>query len=213
MTLDVTKMCAAKSDQINAIDLISGPRIAKITDVKIFSETEQPVHVILDGDTKRPWKCSKTSVRTLAALYSHDASKWIGKHIEIYCDETVLWGGQPVGGIRQSKAEGITSPKRLMLTKSRTKKETVVINPLSADEIAEHYAKKGKTIDESKEDNRLTAPTIDTKTLFQDARDNAELGREGFGKWWKSKTKPERDAMGEIMDELKEITQKADSAG
>lgn len=176
MTLDVTKMCAARSDQINAIDLISGPRIAKITDVKIFTETEQPIHVILDGDTKRPWKCSKTSVRVLAALYSNDASKWIGKHIEIYCDETVLWGGQPVGGVRQSKAEGIQNPKRLSLTKSRTKKETVVINPLSADDIKSHYEKSEK-------------PPSDLRSEMEAVAGDDEAKR----KWWAGLSADERE--------------------
>lgn len=194
MTLDVTKMCAAKSDQINAIDLISGPRIAKITDVKIFGETEQPIHVVLDGDTKRPWKCSKTSVRSLAALWTNDASKWIGKHIEIYCDETVLWGGQAVGGIRQSKAEGLTSPKRLMLTKSRTKKETVVINPLSADEIAAHYAElQGKTVvKQAPTPNPIDRDTLRTQ---MDAVSNDAAAK---AKWWRGLTADEQAVVKEL---------------
>lgn len=206
MTLDVTKMCAARSDQINAIDLISGPRIAKITDVKIFSETDQPIHVVLDGDSKRPWKCSKTSVRTLAAIYGNDASKWIGKHIEIYCDETVLWGGQPVGGVRQSKAEGITSPKRLSLTKSRTKKETVVINPLSADEIKSHYGKPGNPSQDHGD------PPAADNTVTQDAaREAAKKGKAAFTDWWKSVDGNARDAVKPIMDELKRLSDEADS--
>lgn len=213
MTLDVSKMCAARSDQINAIDLISGPRIAKITDVKLFSETDQPIHVVLDGDSKRPWKCSKTSVRALAALYSSDASNWIGKHIEIYCDETVLWGGQQVGGIRQSRAEGITAPKRLTLTKSRQKKETVVINPLSADDIKAHYDKQDKTLEAPKSTSTPEpTPTIDRETLFQDARDNAELGAEGMRKWWSQQSKEAQGILREILDELKGIAAKADNA-
>lgn len=207
MKLDVTKMCAAKSDQINAIDLISGPRIAKITDVKIFSETDQPIHVVLDGDSKRPWKCSKTSVRVLAALYSNDASKWIGKHIEIYCDETVLWGGQPVGGVRQSKAEGIASPKRLSLTKSRTKKETVVINPLSEDEIKSHYGKSGNP----GQDRGDQTAAGSNKATQDAAREAAKKGKAAFTDWWKSVDGNVRDAVKPIMDELKRLSDEADA--
>ena len=197
MTLDVTKMCAAKSDQINAIDLISGPRIAKITDVKIFGETEQPIHVVLDGDTKRPWKCSKTSVRTLTALYSHDASKWIGKHIEIYCDETVLWGGQPVGGIRQSKAEGLASPKRLMLTKSRTKKESVVINPLTEDAIKAHYAElQGKP-----EGNQAPTPKPIDRDQLRLQMEAVADDKQAKGKWWRGLTEEEQAAVREMAAE------------
>ena len=188
MTLDVTKMCAAKSDQINAIDLISGPRIAKITDVKIFSETEQPIHVVLDGDTKRPWKCSKTSVRALASLYSSDASNWIGKHIEIYCDESVLWGGQQVGGVRQSRAEGITAPKRLTLTKSRQKKETVVINPLSADDIKSHYDKKDKPLEVTAPSKPASIDPTELKRQMDAVSGDAAKKRE----WWSGLTDDEK---------------------
>lgn len=194
MTLDVTKMCAAKSDQINAIDLISGPRIAKITDVKIFSESDQPIHVVLDGDAKRPWKCSKTSVRTLAALYSNDASKWIGKHIEIYCDETVLWGGQPVGGVRQSKAEGIKSPKRLQLTKSRQKKESVIINPLTDEEIKEHY--KSVTADTAKPTTR--EPIIDRAEMQRQADAAKEMSPEEKREWWGKLSDAEKAVVREL---------------
>lgn len=193
MTIDVTKMCAAKSDQINAIDLISGPRIAKITDVKIFTETDQPVHVVLDGDTKRPWKCSKTSVRTLAALYSNDASKWIGKHIEIYCDETVLWGGQPVGGVRQSKAEGIKSPKRLQLTKSRQKKESVVINPLTDEEIKAHY--KSGTTDTAKPSRE---PIIDRAEMQRQVDAAKGMSPEEKKEWWGNLNDAEKAVVREL---------------
>jgi len=189
MNIDVTKLCEARSDQLNAIDLISGARIAKITEVKIFTETEQPIHIILDDDKKRPWKCSKTSVRTLAALYTNDASKWVGKHIEIYCDETVLWGGQAVGGIRQSKAEGITSPKRLMLTKSRTKKETVIINPLKDDEIKAHYAK-------AVVDN--TPAGIDRADLQRQSDAAKEMTPDAKKAWWAGLTKDEKAVVTEL---------------
>lgn len=194
MTLDVTKMCAAKSDQINAIDLISGPRIAKITDVKIFTETDQPIHVVLDGDSKRPWKCSKTSVRALAALYSSDASKWIGKHIEIYCDETVLWGGQQVGGVRQSRAEGITAPKRLTLTKSRQKKETVVINPLSADDIKAHYAELECKPDATPQEINRDALRTEMESVADD--------KEAKAKWWRGLTDEEKAVVREMAAEM-----------
>lgn len=205
MNIDVTKLCEARSDQLNAIDLISGPRVVKITDVKIVTG-DQPIHVILDGDTNRPWKCSKTSVRVLAALYGVDAKNWIGKHIEIYCDETVVWGGMAVGGIRQSKAEGISKQMKLMLTKSRQKKEVTVINPLTEEIIAAKY--KQEVVEPAPEPE----PDTDTAAIQDQARKAASVGKKEFGFWWKEASKDERAACADIMDELKEACAKADAA-
>lgn len=198
MTLDVSKAIEPKSDQQNADDYLAGPQTVKIVSVEIKPTSEQPVWIHLEGKEGKPWKPSKTALRCLAMIWGADASKWSGLRLTLYNDPDVTWGGMKVGGIRVSHMEGLTEPRTLMLTKTRGKKGATVIKPL---------------VLEKQQTESKTAPTIDTETLFQDARDNAELGRDGFGAWWKAKTKAERDAMAEIMDELKEITQKADAAG
>lgn len=193
MTMDVSKLCEARSDQLNAIDLISGPRVVKITDVKIVSG-EQPIHVVLDGDGKRPWKCSKSSVRVLAACYGVDANNWIGKHIEIYCDETVVWGGLQVGGVRQSKAEGLSKPLRVMLTKSRQKKEATVINPLSADDIAKKYGAQDKPAAPP-----TPTPEVDRDQLRTDMEKYAN-DPDGKRDWWAGLSAGERAAVKELAN-------------
>ena len=196
MTLDVSKAIEPKSDQQNADDYLSGPQTVKIIGVDIKATSEQPVWIHLEGKEGKPWKPSKTALRCLAMIWGADASKWSGLSLTLYNDPEVTWGGMKVGGIRVSHMEGLTEPRTLMLTRTRGKKGATVIKPLVV----------GKSVGEGK-----SATSIDTQALFQDARDNAELGREGFGAWWKSKTKAEREAMGEIMDELKAITQNSDS--
>jgi len=198
MTLDVSKAIEPKSDQLNADDLLTGPQTVKIVRVEIKPTSEQPVWIHLEGKDGKPWKPCKSALRCLAMIWGADASKWSGLHCTIYNDPDVQFGGVRVGGIRVSHMEGLTEPRTLMLTKTRGKRGATVIKPL--------------VLEKSQPEDK-TGPTIDTETLFQDARDNAELGRDGFAAWWKSKTKAERDAMAEIMDELKEIAQKADAAG
>lgn len=194
MTMDVSKLCEARSDQLNAIDLVSGPRVVKITDVKIVSG-EQPIHVVLDGDSKRPWKCSKSSVRVLAACYGVDANNWIGKHIEIYCDETVVWGGMQVGGVRQSKAEGLSKPLKLMLTKSRQKKEATVINPLSAEDIAKKYA--GAYVKPTTNTQPEPQPEVDRDQLRSDMESVAS-DPAAKREWWAGLSADERAAVKEM---------------
>jgi len=127
--IDVTKAMSAKSDQLNADDLVAGPRTIKIRDV-VETGAEQPIAVFFDGDDGRPWKPSKTAIRTLAACWGTDAAKWIGLSCTIYNDSTVTWGGAAVGGIRVSHTEGLTGPRRLMLSFTRGKKRETIIQPL-----------------------------------------------------------------------------------
>lgn len=128
--LDVTKAIEPKSDQLNADDLLTGPRTIRIREVKVAAGQEQPVWIYFDGDDNKPWKSCKTATRTLAAIWGADASKWIGLSLTLYCDPDVTWGGAKVGGIRVSHMEGLTSPRTLMLTKTRGKKGATVIKPL-----------------------------------------------------------------------------------
>lgn len=129
-TIDITRAIAPKSDQLNADDLLAGPRTIRIRDVQVTTG-EQPVSVFFDGDEGRPWKPSKTAMRCLASIWGANAAKWIGMHVTLYNDETVTWAGAAVGGIRVSHMEGLSSPRSLQLTKTRGKKVGVVIQPLT----------------------------------------------------------------------------------
>lgn len=126
--IDVTRAMQAKSDQLNAEDLLAGPRIIRIRGVE---ERDGRIRVSFDGDNNRPWILSKTAIRVLAACWGENAAKWIGLSCTIYCDETVVYGGKEVGGIRVSHVEGIVSPRTLMLTVMRGKKKEHVIQPLT----------------------------------------------------------------------------------
>lgn len=128
-TIDITRAIAPKSDQLNADDLLAGPRTIRIRDVQVVGG-EQPVSIFFDGDEGRPWKPSKTAMRCLAAVWGANAAKWIGMSCTIYNDESVTWGGAAVGGVRVSHMEGLSNPRTLMLTKTRGRKTGVTIQPL-----------------------------------------------------------------------------------
>lgn len=148
MTMDVTRLIQAKSDQQNAEDYIAGPRTIKIRDVVLNGAAEQKISVYFDGDDNKPWKPCKSAARCLAAVWGADASKWIGLSCTIYCDPTVTWGGAAVGGIRVSHMEGLDKPRPLMLSKARGKKAAVTIHPLKVE--AEQVVQPQPTIDRDK---------------------------------------------------------------
>lgn len=127
-TIDITRAMQAKSDQLNAEDLLGGPRTIKITG---GVEREGKIRLSFEGDNGRPWVLSKTAVRILAACWGMDPSKWIGLSCTVYNDESVVYGGKEVGGIRVSHVEGIQAPRTLNLTVTRGKKKEHVIQPLT----------------------------------------------------------------------------------
>ncbi len=126
---EVLASIVAKSDQLNAEDLITGPVTATITGVKRGSK-EQPIIVEIDGH--QPYKPCKTMRRVLIATFSDDPKLWIGQRMTLFCDPTVLYAGVRVGGIRISHLSGIEKPQTFLLTKSRGKKAEVVILPIEA---------------------------------------------------------------------------------
>lgn len=181
MTLDVTKLTEAKSDQLNAVDVAAAPRIIRIRDVQIKGG-DQPLHIYYDDDTARPFKPSKTATRTLAACYGLDAKAWIGKHIELYCDDTVVWAGVPVGGLRLKSAEGLTKPLKIMLPKSRGKKEAVTIMPLDMSRV-KGISKNNDTAS----DNPIPDPD-ELQRQMESVANDPDAKR----KWWAGLTKEEQ---------------------
>lgn len=133
--IDITQAIRPKSDQLNADDLLTGPRTIRIRDVQV-SAGEQPVGVYFDGDDGKPWKPAKSALRVLAAIWGPNAAKWIGMSLTIYNDESVTWAGVAVGGIRVSHMEGLTKPRTIMLTKTRGKKAGVTVRPLVIEKVS-----------------------------------------------------------------------------
>lgn len=124
---DVSFSLEAKSDQLNAVDLMAENRIIKVRDVKV-NKGEQPVSVYFEGDNNRPWKPSKGMRRILAGAWGKESQQWIGKHAEIYFEPSVMYAGKEVGGIRIKSMSDI-DPKGLIfaLTINRQKREKYVV--------------------------------------------------------------------------------------
>lgn len=131
---DLQRATQAKSDQLNSCDLLGGPLVAKIIDVKA-GNSEQPVVIVIDS-WPQPWKPSKTSLRVLSACWGNDPSVWIGRYAVLYCDETVKFGGEMIGGIRTSHLSHITGTKKVAVNTTRGKKGIQVIEPYRHQEEA-----------------------------------------------------------------------------
>jgi len=90
----------AKSDQLNATDIMGIDLVIRIRAAELTSSKEQPLSIYFDGDNNRPWKPSKGMRRVLAAAWGPDTDSLIGKSVQLHFDSSVKYAGKEVGGIR-----------------------------------------------------------------------------------------------------------------
>lgn len=126
--MDLTDTIAPTSDQLDAVDLLSGPRTFTIERVS-KGNAEQPVNIALFG-FPRPWRPGKSMRRVLVACWGPDASKYAGRRVTLYCDLEVRFGGQAVGGTRVSHLSHLDKPKPVPLLVSRGKSAMFMVRPL-----------------------------------------------------------------------------------
>ena len=118
----------AKSDQLNADDLISGPIVVQITKVTVNTSIEQPLSVGLVG--RMPWKPCKTMRWVLVFAWGEDAATWAGRWLKLYREDAVRFGGEEVGGIRIA-AMSDTKAINVSLAVSKGKKAKYRIETLT----------------------------------------------------------------------------------
>jgi hypothetical protein len=135
-TLDMSSSIVPKSDQINADDLIAGPRTVTITRVSRCSEAEQPIAVNFEGDGGKPYKPCKSMRRMMVYAWGVDAAAYAGRSMTLYRDPAVTWGGMAVGGIRISHMSHIDRDMTVVLAESKAKRKPVVVRRLVMTETA-----------------------------------------------------------------------------
>lgn len=119
----------AKSDQLNADDLVAGPITVTVIGVK-QGDKDQPVVIQIDGG-HQPFKPCKSMRRILVTAWSDIAANWIGKQMTLYREPSVKWAGEQIGGIRIAALSHIgTEPLTVKLQETRGKRATFTINPI-----------------------------------------------------------------------------------
>lgn len=131
--MDISDTLAPTSDQLDAVDLLSGPRTFLIERVTKGND-EQPVQIFL-ADFPRPWRPGKSMRRVLVAAWGPDASTYVGRRVRLYCDPDVRFGGQAVGGTRIAALSHLDKPKQVPLLVSRGKSAIFVVKPLADEPV------------------------------------------------------------------------------
>lgn len=129
---------APRSDQLNADDLIPGPRVLKFTGVRVIKDGRDIKLVLnFEGDNGKPWKPCKSMGRAMVMAWGitdENITQMIGKSVRVFRDPEVSFGDQKqIGGIRISHMSHITKPAQIKLTVSQGKKAMFTFHPLVTD--------------------------------------------------------------------------------
>jgi hypothetical protein len=128
MTIDLTESIAPKSDQLDAIDLLAGPRTFTIERVTA-NNSEQPFNFHL-REFPRVWRPGKSMRRVIVKAWGPHADNYVGKRVTLYCDETVRFGNDVTGGTRISHMSGIDKRLTIPLIVKRGKSAMYTVEPL-----------------------------------------------------------------------------------
>jgi hypothetical protein len=129
--VDMAATIAPKSDQLNADDLIAGPRTVVITQVVGSGNADQPVNVHFDGDQGKPYKPCKGMRRIMVEAWGPDASQYAGRAMTLFRNAAVLFGGAKVGGIQISHMSHIDRDFTTALTVSKAKRSPYTVKRLA----------------------------------------------------------------------------------
>ena len=126
--MNMTDSVAPKGDQLDAVDLLSGPRtftIEKVTE----GNTDQPFHFHLEG-FPRTWRPGKNMRRVIIGAWGPHHSKYAGNRVTLFCDQAVMFGSDNTGGTRISHISGIEKALSVPVMFKRGKPSIYTVQPL-----------------------------------------------------------------------------------
>lgn len=184
---DLSKTIAPKSDQLNADDLITGPRIIKITKVSLTTIADQPVALSFEGDNGKPYLPCKSMRRVLVTVWGQDGAAFVGRSLRLYRDDKVTFGAVAVGGIRISHMSHIDKPQTMALTATKASRKPFTVQPLGAEKS-----------------EPTPALLAEDDPILVKAKEEAAKGMESYKKWW-SDNKHVQQALLPHKDMLKNL--------
>lgn len=142
--MDLTESIAPKSDQLNAEDLLTGPRTFTIEKVNA-GNPEQPVNVHLKEFPGRPYRPSKSMRRLLVSAWGKEAAAYTGRRLTLYRNPEITFGKDKVGGIEIAEMSHLDKPLTVALTVTRGKRKNFTVKPLT-EPVARDFLAEAKNL-------------------------------------------------------------------
>lgn len=189
---DLARTIVPKSDQLNADDLIAGPRTITITQVRGSEDADQPISIHFEGDERKPYKPCKSMRRVMVHCWGSDGNAYTGRRMTLVCDPNVVFGGIKVGGIRITHMSDIDRERTMALTVTRAQRKPYTVSPLAG--------------------GQKTA-LVDLTALLAAGSAAALQGSASLTEWWTGLNKAEKAAAKPTLDaDLKPAAARIDQA-
>lgn len=159
--MDLTESIAPKSDQLNAEDLLTGPRTYTIEKVNAGS-AEQPVNVHLKELPGRPYRPSKSMRRLLVAAWGPEATAYTGRRLTLFRNPEIRFGGSEVGGIEISHLSDLPKALTVALQVTKGRRKPFTVQPLKEAPQPQQQPAQGAVSDKVRAD---TAKAIQDGTV------------------------------------------------
>lgn len=212
---DLGETIAPKSDQLNADDLIAGPRTVTITRVSKGS-SEQPIDIFHDGG--KPYRPSKGMRRLLVAAWGRRGEDYVGRSMTLYRDPKVKFGGIEVGGIKISHMTDLPKDELqdgeflMALAENKATRKIHKVRPLRMQRPTDLAQEQGREVARQRQDD--PPPRVLTKDeLRETARLAAQQGTTTFTAFWnRPDVKTRREEL-EATSVYKALCETADRKG
>lgn len=208
---DLSQTIAPKSDQLNADDLIGGPRTIRVTNVSKMREPDQPIAINFEGDGGKPYKPGKSMRRVLVRVWGNDGTAYVGRRMTLFRDDAVQFGGVAVGGIRISHMSDIGSPVTMALTVTRANRKPFTVKPLPA-ERDRAPEKPAGTPGKGECQPETPKQQSGRDRLYAAAREAAGKGTAALADFRADLTDQQDRALDPILAELMQAAERADEA-
>ncbi len=155
----------AKSDQLNADDIVGAEPILIIEKAVLTNDAQQPVSIYYQGCNNRPYKPSLGMRRAIAFAWGADTDfdLFVGRALQVYREGTVKWAGKEAGGIRIKAMSHIDKKITMTIPVARNKREPIVIDVLNIEKPAypeEKFNRGFPAIERSLKERKMTAPQV-----------------------------------------------------
>jgi hypothetical protein len=201
--MDMSSTIAPKSNQLNADDLIAGPRTIKVTAVRgNEGNQEQPVAVSFEGDGGKPYLPCKSMRRVMVQVWGADARAYVGRAMTLYRDPEVIWGGMKVGGIRISHMSDMDGAVTMALTATKQQRKPYTVKPLVMPAAQQPATKAAGEL--------VRVVASPSPSAMDIARAAAMKGAASFRAWYNTDEGKDCRAAGLDMEVLKAVCERAD---
>lgn len=127
---DISDTLAPKSEQLDNVELSSGPRVFVVERVEVKKDAEQPVRVYFHG-FPRPWRPAVTMRRVLGYCWGNKSKFWAGRSIELFRDPDVRYSKDITGGTRIAAMSHIDGRQEVPVLLSQGRAGIYVVEPLA----------------------------------------------------------------------------------